>query len=147
AFGASSGISDSNWLANQLLSSRRARDVATAKANQDVDVQAAQTRMGDTRAAAQLGMQYGQQQAQNVQAATSSALARAATVGDRQQLREQVNQAAAQLRISQDQVMSNFVLEKEKNLLQKYGIDLGAQIDASKLNEQSAEFKEDLMFK
>jgi len=58
-----------------------------------------------------------------------------------------VKQAAAQMRISQDQVMSNFVLEKERNLLQKYGIDLGAQIDASKLNEQSQEFKEDLAFK
>ena len=43
--------------------------------------------------------------------------------------------------------MSNFVLEKEKNILQKYGIDLGAQIDMAKLNEQSQEFKEDLAFK
>src|SRR5262245_12550436 len=146
-FGAQSGIADSRWLANQMLGSRQSRDQAVAKAAQDIDVQAAQTRMGDKRAAAQLGMQYGAQRAQNIGQATSQALARSAAIGDRQHLRESVKQAAAQLRISQDQVMSNFVLEKERNLLQKYGIDLGAQIDASKLNEQSAEFKEDLMFK
>jgi len=146
-FGAQAGISDSRWLANQMLGSRQSRDQAAAKAAQDIDVQAAQTRMGDRRAAAQLGMQYGAQRAQALGQATSQALARSAAIGDRQQLRESVKQAAAQMRISQDQVMSNFVLEKERNLLQKYGIDLGAQIDASKLNEQSQEFKEDLAFK
>jgi len=147
AFGASSGISDSRWMGNQLAGSQRARDMAVAKGNQDVDIAAANTRMGDKRAAAQLGMQAGQQRAANVQASTNAALARSAATGDRMQLRESVKQAAAQLGISQQQMMSNFVLEKEKNILQKYGIDLGAQIDMAKLNEQSQEFKEDLAFK
>jgi hypothetical protein len=146
-FGAANGISDSRWLANQMLGSRQSRDQAVAAANQNIDIEAAKTRQSDKQAAAQLGMQYGQQRSQNIQAATSQALARSAAIGDRTQLREQVKQAAAQLRISQDQVMSNFILEKEKNLLSKYGIDMGAQIDASKLNEQSQEFKEDLAFK
>jgi len=147
AFGAASGISDSPWMGSQLLGSQRARDMASAKANQDIDIQAANTRMGDKRAAAQLGMTAGQQHSANVQAAANTSLARAAATGDRLQLRESVKQAAAQMRLSQDQVMSNFVLDKEKNLLQKYGIDLGAQIDAAKLNQASQQFKEDLMFK
>ena len=146
-FGASAGISDSNWLASQMSASRRGRDIGVAKAAQDVDIEAAKTRMGDKQAAANLGMQAGQLHSQNVNQATTQSLARAASIGDRTQLRESVKQAAAQMRISQDQVMSNFIGDMQRNLLTKYGIDVGAQIDAAKLNEQSAEFKEDLMFK
>lgn len=146
-FGASAGIDDSRWLANQMAQSRRGRDTAYAKAAQDVDVKAAETRMGDKRAAAALGQQAGQLRSQNIQQATSQSLARSAATGDRMQLRESVKQAAAQLRISQDQVMANFIGDKQRNLMQKYGIDVGAAIDAAKLNEQSAEFKEDLAFK
>lgn len=146
-FGAQSGISDSRWLAGERGRSRRGRDIAIAQGNQNIDIEAAKTRQADRLAAGQLGLQAGSQKTAQVQAAASASLQKAGETGDRMQLRESVKQAAGQMKLSQDQVMHNFIAEKEKNLLQKYGIDLGARIDLAKLSEQSREFQEDLLFK
>lgn len=147
SFGAASNISDSNWLASQRLASRRGRDMAVAKGNQDVDIQAAKQNQADRLNAAGVGLQAGSQRQSAVATATSAALQKSAVTGDRMQLREQVKQAAAQMQLSQDQVMSNFILDKERNLTSRYGIDLGAQIDLEKLNQSDSQHREDLMAK
>jgi hypothetical protein len=146
-FGAASGIADSPWLASERSNSRRARDMAVAKGAQNVDITAATTNAADRRAAAGLGIQAGDSRRAAVQAASSAAIAKVAATGDRLQLRESVKQEAAKLKISEDQVMSNFLQGKADNLMKKYGIDLGASLDVAKLNQQSQEFREDLMQK
>lgn len=146
-FGSSAGIADSNWLASQRLASRRGRDMGVAKANQDVDIQAAKQNQQDRLNAAGVGLSRQQTHNAAIQAATNASLQKSAITGDRLQLRESVKQEAARLRISQEQVMSNFILEKQRNMIQKYGIDVGAQLDAQKLNQLDAHHREDLMQK
>jgi hypothetical protein len=151
SFGVSNGIDDSRWLQSERLASRRSRDNALVASNRDLELGAATTNTADKRAASQLGISYQGQKASQRQAAAALAsdttLRQSAMRGDRMALREQVNQKAAELGISKDQVMSQWLIGLADDATRRLGINVGAQIDMSKLNEQSAEFKEDLAFR
>lgn len=145
------GIDDSPWLASERLASRRGRDTALVKSNRDIDITAATTNAADKRSAAQLGVSYDSMKGSQRQAAASLAadttLRQAALTGDRMALRESVSQKAAELGISEDQVMGNWLQGLMDDATRRYGIDVGASIDHAKLNEQSFEFKSELAYK
>lgn len=150
-FGDASGIGDSAWLKSERNSSRRARDNSLIDSNRTIDLKAAETRAGDRRAAADLGMSYGNAKASQRQSAVSTAanasLQRAALTGDRLALRESLKQEATKLGQSADQVMSQWLTSQMDDYTRRYGIDTAANIDMRKLNQASQEFKEELAFK
>lgn len=74
-------------------------------------------------------------------------LKRAAAATDRLSLREQAAQAAAELGISQDKVMSDWLQSLMDDATQRYGIDIAASVDREKLAQAGGEFKEDLAFR
>jgi hypothetical protein len=74
-------------------------------------------------------------------------LRRAAAATDRLSLREQAAQAAAELGISQDKVMSDWLQSLMDDATQRYGIDIAASVDREKLAQAGSEFKEDLAFR
>lgn len=151
SFGNAAGIDDSNWLASARASSRQNRDMALVKSNRDLELQAATTNKSDERAAAQLGASYTAQKAQirqnAAQLASDATLRQASLNTDRMALRESVKQKAAELGISSDQVMSQYLLGLADNATRLHGIDVSASIDWAKLKEQSVEFKEDIAFR
>lgn len=151
SFGVSSGIDDSRWLQSERLASRRSRDNALVASNRDLELNAAATNTADKRAASQLGISYqGQKASQRQAAATLAAdttLRQSALRGDRMALREQIHQKAAELGQSADQVMSQWLLGLAEDATRRLGINVGAQVDMSRLGEQSQEFKEDLAFR
>jgi hypothetical protein len=151
SFGVSNGIDDSRWVQSERLASRRSRDNALVASNRDLELGAATTNTADRRAASQMGLSYQSQKASQRQAAAALAsdttLRQSALRGDRMALREQVNQKAAELGQSADQVMSQWLIGLADDATRRLGINVGAQIDMSRLNEQSAEFKEDLAFR
>jgi hypothetical protein len=112
--GGSLGIEDSNWLKSERLASRRDRDMGVVKSNRDIEIEAARTNTADKRAAAQLGLSYDTMKSGERQAAAALAadvtLKQAALRGDRMALQESVKQKAAELGISEDQVMSSWLL-------------------------------------
>ncbi len=71
----------------------------------------------------------------------------AAATTNRLQLREQVKQAASDLGISQEKVMSQWLESLMQDATQRYGIDTSADIDKLKLNTSDKEFMEDLAFR
>jgi hypothetical protein len=123
------GIDDSPWLASERLASRRGRDTALVKSNRDIDITAATTNAADKRSAAQLGVSYDSMKGSQRQAAASLAadttLRQAALTGDRMALRESVSQKAAELGISEDQVMGNWLQGLMDDATRRYGIDVG----------------------
>jgi hypothetical protein len=74
-------------------------------------------------------------------------LRRAAATTDRLSLREQVGQAAAELGISRDKLMSDWLQALMDDATQRYGIDVAASVDREKLAQAGGEFKEDLAFR
>lgn len=74
-------------------------------------------------------------------------LKRAAAATDRMALREQAAQAAAELGISQDKVMSDWLQSLMADATQRYGIDIAASVDREKLAQAGSEFKEDIAFR
>jgi hypothetical protein len=74
-------------------------------------------------------------------------LRRAAATTDRLSLREQVGQAAAELGISRDKLMSDWLQALMDDSTQRYGIDIAASVDREKLAQAGSEFKEDLAFR
>jgi hypothetical protein len=74
-------------------------------------------------------------------------LKRAAAETDRLSLREQASQAAAELGISRDKVMSDWLQALMDDATQRYGIDIAASVDREKLAQAGSEFKEDLAFR
>jgi hypothetical protein len=74
-------------------------------------------------------------------------LKRAAATTDRLSLREQASQAAAELGISRDKVMSDWLQALMDDATQRYGIDIAASVDREKLAQAGSEFKEDLAFR
>lgn len=73
-------------------------------------------------------------------------LKRAAATTDRLSLREQASQAAAELGISRDKLMSDWLQALMDDATQRYGIDIAATVDREKLAQAGAEFKENLAF-
>jgi hypothetical protein len=150
-FGVANGIDDSRWLQSERLASRRSRDNALVDSNRTLEVQAATTNAADKRAASQLGISYqGQKASQRQAAATLAAdtvLRESGLRQDRMALREQIHQKAAELGQSADQIMSQWLLGLMDDATRRYGINVGAQVDMSRLSEQSQEFKEDLAFR
>jgi hypothetical protein len=82
-----------------------------------------------------------------VLATVDADLKRAAATTDRLSLREQAAQAAAELGISQDKVMSDWLQSLMDDATQRYGIDIAASVDREKLAQAGSEFKEDLAFR
>jgi hypothetical protein len=162
AFGGEMGIEDSPWLRSERNAARRSRDASLIDSNRDIDLQAAATRAGDRRAAAELGMSWsGARNAQRqsaAQLASNTVLQTAALRGDRLALRESIKQEAAKLGQSADQVMSSWLMGLLEDATQRYGIatddatkrfgiEVSRDIDMRKLNQQGQEFKEELAFK
>ncbi len=77
----------------------------------------------------------------------NSAFQTAALTGDRMQLRESVNAEAERLGLASDQLQLQYTLALADDAIQKYGIELGGDIDIARLGEQSREFQEDLSFR
>lgn len=74
-------------------------------------------------------------------------MAQAAETGDRMALREQVNQKAAELGLDADKLMADYVISLMQDATDRYGIDVGAQVDREQLAQAGREFMEDLAFK
>jgi hypothetical protein len=129
-----SSVADSPWLASERAAADRSTGQAIASGNQNIDIQAAQTRMNDKRAAAGLGAQYQSQKAAEVNQSVSAALQRATVTGDRMQLRESVAQAAAASRQSAQSIMANWLVQNA---------NLGLSYD--QLNSQNSQYLESLM--
>lgn len=146
-FGWATGNQDSNWLASEQAMGRRERQNALVKSNRDIDLTAAQTNMEDRRKAATLGMQHGEQGRQNVALAADVNLRAASVKGDRYALREQIKAKATELGIAEDEMQLRYTTELLQDITQRYGIDIGAQIDREQLAQQGREFQEELAFK
>lgn len=149
--GYKTGLTDAPWLASQ-----RASDLMTAN-NQiignrrNIEITAAQTNKADERAAAQIGVGYqnqlkGQQQ-EAVKTAVSGALAKAAESRNRFELNENLKLEAAKLNLSADTLKAQYAMSVMSSLDKRYGVDVGAQIDYSKLREQSTEFQSEFLYK
>lgn len=158
AAGFAGGFDDSRWMASERLAGRRNRDDAIIAGNRGIDIQAAQTRMGDKRAAIELGASYASAKAGRKQAAVAAnqsflalqsdnAFKTAALQGDRMALRESVNQKAAELGLSADKLQLDYTLGLMEDATRRYGIDVGAQIDREKLKQAGREFQEELAFR
>jgi hypothetical protein len=157
-FAHNTGVADSNWLASERMGLREQRKRNTIQSERDIDIAAASTNMQDRRAAAELGAGVaGQQRTLALQEAgmRKEAVALAADVGlrgaalkgDRYALREQVNAKAAELGLQGDQLQLQYTLGLMNDLTDRYGIDVGADIDLKKLSQQSREFNEELAFR
>lgn len=127
------GVAGSPWAASQRLNANFNRDVNLAKGNQAIDIQAAQGRMADRRAALDAGLNF------------------AAQKQNKRQFAELAKQRATELGISQQQVMAQFTLGMLDASLKKYGMDLdgmlkeeGLSIDWQRLDQQDAQFWADL---
>lgn len=79
--------------------------------------------------------------------ASDQSLKAAALRGDRMALRETLAQRATELGISQDQVMSSYLLGLMDDATRRHGIDTGASIDRARIDQQSQEWKEELAYK
>lgn len=151
AFGSSMGIDDSNWMGARMADNAFNRDRAIVDSNRTVDMTAAQTRKADERAALQLGGGLAnmsrQARQQAVSLAADTALKAAAQRGDRMALNESFRQKAAELGLSADEVSSRYSLGVMQDLTDRYGIDIGRDIDMRKLDQADSQFKQDLAFK
>jgi hypothetical protein len=134
--GANYGIGDSPWLASERLGSRRSRDQAIAQGAQNIDVEAAKTRQADRLNVGSAASGYQNQKAQQVMQTVSAGLQRAAAIGDRTALQESVKQAAASSGQSSQRIMADWLMQQA-----------GLSLDYTKLNQQSAQFLEDLMMR
>lgn len=79
--------------------------------------------------------------------ASDQALKAAAMRGDRMALQESLKQKAAELGISRDQVMSQWLLGLMDDATRRHGIDVGASIDRARLDQQSEQWKEELAYR
>jgi hypothetical protein len=151
AFGSSMGIDDSNWMGARMADNAFNRDRAIVDSNRTIDMTAAQTRKADERAALELGGGLAnmsrQARQQAVGLASDTALKAAAQRGDRMALNEGFRQKAAELGLSADEIASRYSLGIMQDLTDRYGIDVGRDIDMAKLNQADSQFKEDLAFK
>lgn len=183
ALGYEGGFADSPWLASQRLARRGQTNEQIQKGDREVDIEAARTNAGDRRSAAALGSSYLSErgaakrgnealrqsgaslnsqnafnaanlQSNNVVQSTKLALDASAAKGDRMALRESVNQAAAQLGISKDKLMLDYVTSQMDDMTKRLGIDVqaalgreGFQVDREKLAQSGREFHEELAFK
>lgn len=151
SFGFQSGIAGSPWLKAQQAASRVARDNAVVASNRNVDLTAAQTRGAEKQAAASLGASYaGQkasQRAQAVSTAMEGALSKSSQIGSRQGLQASIDQAAAQLKMSAAQLTQQYVIAKMQDMTQRYGIDVGADIDWARLGQADSQFLQELAFR
>jgi hypothetical protein len=160
------GLQDSDYTAAAQQAARLARDQALIGSNRDIDLQAAETRAADERAALstvagvagqqaaqrlsadQLREQTSQASASSQQAAvstaTQAALQRASLTGNRMALRESVNQAAAQLGISAAQLQQQWTIAQMQDATQRLGLQLNADQFAAELQERGREFAENL---
>jgi len=134
--GASMGIGDSPWLASERAASQRSRDQAIASGAQNVDIQAAQTRAADKRAAAGVGQSYQQLRSQQTMDTVNAGLQRASVTGNRLALRESVAQAAAASRQSAQKVMADWIQQ-----------NAGLKLDYAKLSTQNSQYLEELMMR
>jgi len=146
-FGFANGLDESNWLQSERLAGRRERDRALIAGNRDIDVKASETRVADRRAAAELGSAHSGEQRQREALASDTALRTAAQTGDRMALRESIAQKAAELQLDQDELMQQYVVAQMEDLTRRWGIEVQADIDLTRLAQQSQEFREDLAFK
>lgn len=156
--GFAGGFDDSRWLASERLAGRRQRDEGIIRGNREIDLTAAQTRKADERSAIEAGASYAAQKAGRDQAAVASsqsymalksdnAFKTASLQGDRLALRESVNQKAAELGLSGDELQLRYTLGQIDDATRRYGIDVGASIDRAKLAQAGREFQEELAFK
>jgi hypothetical protein len=90
--GASYGISESPWLASERLSSDRSKNQAIASGNANIDIQAAQTRAADKRAAAGVGVSYQNLRGARLASAVAQDLQRAGIKLDYARLAQQDDQ-------------------------------------------------------
>lgn len=176
AFGARNNISDSNWLGSERQGARRDRDERLIRSNRDIDIRAAETNKEDRRKAISAGdafatskatrnqneasfrRQTAQQNIDNqfksredkrqaIKLASDTQLAAAIERGDRLALREQINQKAVELGQSADRIMLDYTLGLIADATDRYGIDVGAQVDREKLAQAGREFQEELAFR
>lgn len=183
ALGFDLGIEDSAFLASQRLGARSRANETIQRGNRAVDIEAARTNAADRRAAAGVGSAHlaevgarrrgdetlrqsaaamnnqnafnaAKLQSDNVTNAAKLSLDAAAQRGDRMALRESVNQAAAELGISRDKLMLDYVTSTRDDLTRRYGIDVdaalkreGLSVDWATLNQRGAEFQQELAFK
>jgi hypothetical protein len=167
------GIADAPWMASERLGAKRGLGEAVVKGSRDIDIQAAKTNMEDRRAAGELGNTFvdaqGRRQiakrtqastemqnresnrfneatlqSDNVATAVKASLDRAAIVGDRMALREQVKQAAAELGQGADKIILDYVTAMADDLTKRYGIDVAKEVDLRTLAQRGMEFKEEI---
>lgn len=146
-FGFANNLGDSRWLASERLAGQRDRDRALLSSNQEIDILAAQTRMEDRRAAAQIGLTHSQEQRAREALATDTGLRQAALTGDRLALRESIAQKAAELEIDQNQLVQSWTVALMEDMTRRWGIEAQFDVDMARLAQQSAQFQEDLFFK
>lgn len=150
-YGFQAGLTDSPWLASERASNARTADANIISDRRNIELKAADTNMSDRRAAAAIGVQYQGQRAAQKQAAVnlavSGSIAKAAETRNRFQLNEDLKEKAAELSISKDKLIQDYVTSSVADLTKRYGVDVGAGIDTAKLSEQSDEFKADLLFR
>lgn len=170
------GNQDSNWTASERLARRGQRDQALVQSNRAIDTQAAATRMGDRRAAAQLGQSYAESKAGRnlserqqrfteaqtrisnqfktnedrraaAQLAADTTLKAASLKNDRFALEESLKQKATELGQSADKIRLDYTLGLMDDITKRYGLDLGAAVDREKLSQAGREFQQDLIFR
>lgn len=79
--------------------------------------------------------------------AVDADLKKAAAVQDRLSLREQVKQAAAELGLSRDKLMTDWLIAMQDDATKRFGIQSGMQIDREKLAQMTQSQREDLAFR
>jgi hypothetical protein len=145
------GIEESPWLASERLAGDRARDRAILSGAQALDIEAAKTNLADRREAAKLGAAWAEGKrttaATAVATAAKAALDTAAVRGDRLTLRETVAQKARELGIQEDELRLDYLVALMNDATDRYGIDVGADLDRAKLAQAGKEFQEDLIFR
>lgn len=131
---------ESPWAASEKLKAAQGYKLGLAGINRETELDVTEKRAALKREAGMIGANYASGKAQHRLAAmtlaSDTAFRRSAAIGDRMALRESVNQAAAQLGISRDQVMSGFILQKA-----------GLQLQEKQLQQQDAQWREELFYK
>jgi hypothetical protein len=126
------------------VSRRRLAEAQAGEANkQTASAQALQAALANE----QNVFNAAQLQSNNVVNAAKLQIDQAAAATDRLALREASAQAAAELGISRDKLMLDWVTSKMGELVDLYDIDLSAYLDLTQLATANTEFKDDLAFR
>jgi hypothetical protein len=131
--------------ASQLQRAQYLTGVDTANATQQL--QAAQLRAQSDTANNTNLFNAAKLRQDKVISTVNADISAAAATTNRMQLQEQTKQAATDLGISQEKVMSQWLESQMADATQRYGIDTSADMDQLKLHTADKEFMSDLAFK